>query len=445
VFHQDEFKVFLLNLSGRINNYTRTRTPEAGFEMELKVNPDISSLFEGLEFWTYEALKQDIQQNGIRDALIVAQDGTVVCGHQRFKIAQELGIEPPFRVQHFASKQEMIEYAVNDNILRRHMNNYQKGLVALHYLPYAKKQARQRKLSSLRRGKEAPVKERFPERGNAHDISAKRVGLTGRTLQKVEYVESHGTNETKEKARSGELSVERAYSETRALEFVKPKVRVKIPREHFYTSKNVIPVKVDADYIVATPVPKDWYRGVRVTMEPLEKKSLIAKAKRELSEAQIKKALEEDKREWAEADKIFEELSEEENMEIERGRVAKTVKKKPEIEDSITIYPSGIKATFREEDKAKALYQELEPLLLKLRMSGKDREDVTTTAHELIIRYTTASSKREEIWFSKVTEFFKGKFPNIKVATQKNHNISEQGGIPKGIADIFDEYPDEDR
>jgi hypothetical protein len=35
----------------------------------------------------------------------------------------------PYEVVNFKNKQEMIEYAISDNLLRRNMNNYHKGLL----------------------------------------------------------------------------------------------------------------------------------------------------------------------------------------------------------------------------------------------------------------------------------------------------------------------------
>jgi ParB-like chromosome segregation protein Spo0J len=74
---------------------------------------------------------------------VVAQDGTLVCGYQRYRVAKELGIEPPVRIREFKSKLEMLDYAIKDNLLRRNLSVFERALVALRYLPYAKKLARE--------------------------------------------------------------------------------------------------------------------------------------------------------------------------------------------------------------------------------------------------------------------------------------------------------------
>lgn len=43
----------------------------------------------------YSDLRDSIQVHGIRNPIIVKQDGTVVDGHHRLRIAEELGIECP--------------------------------------------------------------------------------------------------------------------------------------------------------------------------------------------------------------------------------------------------------------------------------------------------------------------------------------------------------------
>ena len=60
------------------------------FKMKFKLDPKISALFD-LDKKTYQDMKEDIQAKGIQMPLVVAEDGTIVCGHQRYRMALELG------------------------------------------------------------------------------------------------------------------------------------------------------------------------------------------------------------------------------------------------------------------------------------------------------------------------------------------------------------------
>lgn len=391
--------------------------------MKLKIDPDIQALFEGLEGWTYKNLKLDIEENGVREPLVVAEDGTIICGHQRFAIASELGIEAPYKVRHFDNEQDMIDFAIKDNILRRQVNNYQKGLVGLRYLPFAKAEAKQRKLSTLKKGKENSDRLNLVERGKAYAIVGKKVGLSESTLRKVEYIETNGTEELKKKARAGELPVHGAFLEVRAGEYAaKPDKAARIPR--LYDTRLLQPVKLEDDYIIATKIPADWYRGVRVTIEPLEKASLVAKAKREISEAQTEKALEQEKREQAEFDRLVSESLEKANMAVRKRKAKEALnttntESEPEFarEDLVIISLEGIKATFREEGNAEALEEILHANFPKAPFKGDDTMKPYSDDYEFNLLWTSKSLKRREAWVSEARDFFKDrdKYPNVKL------------------------------
>jgi ParB family chromosome partitioning protein len=56
----------------------------------LKCHPKNQEYYNGLTPEKYEEIKRSIEINGIRDPLKVLPDYTIIAGHQRFKIAQEL-------------------------------------------------------------------------------------------------------------------------------------------------------------------------------------------------------------------------------------------------------------------------------------------------------------------------------------------------------------------
>lgn len=193
--------------------------------MKFRLDPEITALFEDLEPRAYKYLKEDISERGIQTPLVVTEDGTIVCGCQRYKIAKELGLSDeqiPFIVKRFKSKREMIEYAIKDNILRRQLNVYQKALVALAYLPFAREYTRETKriaarLASAEKKGDLKAAERFRKilrqrrRGDARDIAAELVGISGVTLEKVAFIEQHGSPSQKKAGRLGLKSVDALY------------------------------------------------------------------------------------------------------------------------------------------------------------------------------------------------------------------------------------------
>ena len=115
--------------------------------MKLKIDKDISDLFGDMSVWEYDKLKSDIEQHGIKVPLVVSTDDILVCGHQRYRVSQELSIpdsDIPIIRQEFATKMEMINYAIDDNLMRRNQNTFQKGYTGLKWLKFYEAEGRKR-------------------------------------------------------------------------------------------------------------------------------------------------------------------------------------------------------------------------------------------------------------------------------------------------------------
>lgn len=88
-------------------------------------------LFPDLRPDEYEALKADIAKRGILVPVEVDQNGEVLDGHHRLKIARELGIEAPTTQREFADDAERILHVLSLNAKRRHLNSVARGEVLL--------------------------------------------------------------------------------------------------------------------------------------------------------------------------------------------------------------------------------------------------------------------------------------------------------------------------
>lgn len=91
-----------------------------------------------------------------------------------------------------------------------------------------------------------------------------------------------------------------------------------------------------------------------------------------------------------------------------------------EIRDGIIIDTKAGKVTitFKDEDKRNTIWEELQEILRELPRKTGDYWQFTTHEYKCMFRCSTKSQKRREIWFSKITEFFKGKYPDqVEVST----------------------------
>jgi len=93
--------------------------------------------FEDIKGTDYEGLKEDIKQNGIKVDLHVTKSNTILCGHQRWNIAKEIGLKDvPVKIVDIdeKDKDKVKLYVINDNLLRRHLTKEQRA--KLHYEKY---------------------------------------------------------------------------------------------------------------------------------------------------------------------------------------------------------------------------------------------------------------------------------------------------------------------
>lgn len=77
-------------------------------------------------------MKEDIKQNGIKVDLHVTKSNTILCGHQRWEVAKDLGLkEVPVKVVSIDEKDEkkIKEYVIKDNLLRRQLSTEQKYIL----------------------------------------------------------------------------------------------------------------------------------------------------------------------------------------------------------------------------------------------------------------------------------------------------------------------------
>ena len=203
----------------------------------IELNPELlkehelsKELFGETAAEEYETLKRDITSRGIQDPLhIVKQNGSylIVSGHRRTKIAKELDINVPCIVRTDLKEDWQIKEAlIKDNLLRRHLNDYQMVRCGLELEPIEKIKAEGRKLSTLKKGDKNPDMENFPQReeetkteeekGTTRDKVAKEVGFgSGRQYEKAKKVYNDAPEPIKKQWQEGKLSTHAAFKQTK--------------------------------------------------------------------------------------------------------------------------------------------------------------------------------------------------------------------------------------
>jgi len=86
---------------------------------ELKEMEYSRKLFPKLEGDQYELLKEDVAKHGIRTPLVITSDNVIICGHERTRVALELGLKR-VPVEIFEGDElDQQEYLIVENLARK--------------------------------------------------------------------------------------------------------------------------------------------------------------------------------------------------------------------------------------------------------------------------------------------------------------------------------------
>ena len=102
--------------------------------VKLKPNPN-NKIFDPLSGKDYERLKEDIRKRGIIDPLICDKSFTLLTGHNRLRIALELGLKeiPVRKIKSGLNPEDEKKFLVLDNLLRRQLTAKQKESLILEF------------------------------------------------------------------------------------------------------------------------------------------------------------------------------------------------------------------------------------------------------------------------------------------------------------------------
>jgi hypothetical protein len=185
--------------------------------MQIKINDVLRAYIEPLTESEYQALERSILTEGCRDALVLWED-VLVDGHNRYQICQQHGI--PFKVTEntsFRSMEDVKLWMIDNNLGRRSISDYQRGVLALR-----KKEimtARALELAAEAAAEDARIS---PEEGDAaakkpaamplasrEDI-ARAARLSSATIGQIEKIQKTATPELVEAVRAGTISINAA-------------------------------------------------------------------------------------------------------------------------------------------------------------------------------------------------------------------------------------------
>ena len=187
--------------------------PHAGGVVALTVDDDFRSLIPPLSDDEYMRLERSIIAEGVRDP-IITWGGTIIDGHNRYRICQEHGIAFKTAERGFASKDAAKIWIIENQFARRNLTAYDRSVLALQLEPLYAAEAKRRsgERTDLRQKSDAG------SFGRTDEQVASIAGVSRDTIRKVKAIEAEAEKgneaaiEARDALRSGESrSIHGAY------------------------------------------------------------------------------------------------------------------------------------------------------------------------------------------------------------------------------------------
>ena len=187
----------------------------------IAVDSEFQSLIPPLDKDEFERLEKSITNEGFHEwEPIVTWNGTIIDGHNRYRICEEHGIRPTQVEREFDSRDAAKIWIIEHQFGRRNLKPYDRSVLALELEPLYAAEARRRQscgqggvllLQNSAKAKPLHTDERL----------AKVAGVSRDTIRKVKVIENEAAKgnqtavEAREAVKSGKKSIHKAFVEVR--------------------------------------------------------------------------------------------------------------------------------------------------------------------------------------------------------------------------------------
>lgn len=203
----------------------------------LKIDTEFHNLIPPLSEDEFKQLKENIIADGCREPLVV-WNGTIVDGHNRYKICTENNI--PFKTESkdFADRAAVIEWMLRNQLGRRNLNDFQRNEVALKYekIIAEKMRERQRMAGGDKKSEKAKIANDQTNHSDFDKTSkrkemAKIAGTSEGSIQRSKLIIEKGTQEQIDRARKGGKGNSVTAIAKEITEQSKPKLETKVCKQ----------------------------------------------------------------------------------------------------------------------------------------------------------------------------------------------------------------------
>lgn len=179
----------------------------------MQIKKEFKELIPPLSQEEFKQLEENCLKEGIRDAIVTWQ-GFIIDGHNRYQIAQRHNLEYQTIEKAFESENDVIEWMIRNQFGRRNLNNYQRSILALQLEDVFRIKAKENqgyRNDILQNSAESYKIDTRKELSKIADVSHD-------TIMRVKAIEEKAPEEVKEKLRTGDISINQAFTEIKKAE-----------------------------------------------------------------------------------------------------------------------------------------------------------------------------------------------------------------------------------
>ncbi len=184
-----------------------------GQTLNITINEELRSFIDPLTPVEYAALERSLLADGCRDALVLWRD-VLIDGHNRYDICTKHGI--PFRTVNndkFDSLEDVMLWVIDNNLARRSVSDFQRGMLALRKKEIVAARAAQRAAEAPpEQAVQEPADDPADPPWSTREDVAKAARVSANTLSQIERIRKTAAPELVDAVRSGTISVSAAAS-----------------------------------------------------------------------------------------------------------------------------------------------------------------------------------------------------------------------------------------
>lgn len=167
----------------------------------MKIHP-AADIFPAMDDATFAGFKEDIRAHGLREPILVDQQGRILDGRNRARACQEIGM--PLRTIQWDGNGSAVERVISLNLHRRHLTTQQREQIAVDVLALFEKEARERQKTArpgvrggIASGKSATSDDagfdygENQKLGRARDKAAAALNVSGRGVSNAKRLRKH--------------------------------------------------------------------------------------------------------------------------------------------------------------------------------------------------------------------------------------------------------------